>query len=100
MIPSDYWANFVNSDNAHEIGTPLTGELRHSPSTESLLKNSTSRGFFHTPLGSRFAKIFVFFIYFIFFCIKYKIIFLFLFSRSFLRKNKKYFITTPSKEIL
>ncbi|XP_051153061.1 rac GTPase-activating protein 1-like [Leptopilina boulardi] len=73
MIPSDYWANFVNSDNAHEIGTPLTGELRHTPSTESLLKNSTSRGFFHTPLGS---------------------------SRSFLRKNKKYFITTPSKEIL
>lgn len=72
-IPSDYWANFVNSDSSHETGTPQTGELRHTPSTESLFKHSTSRGFFHTPLNS---------------------------SRSFLRKNKKYFVTPTSKEIL
>lgn len=52
-IPSDYWANFVNPENLNNIGTPKTGELRHTPSTESLLKRTTSRGFFHTPLTSR-----------------------------------------------
>ncbi|XP_015122718.1 rac GTPase-activating protein 1 [Diachasma alloeum] len=67
-IPSDYWANFVNPENVNEVGTPKMGELRHTPSTESLLKRTTSRGFFNTPLGS---------------------------SRSFLRKNKKYFATPP-----
>lgn len=71
-IPSDYWANFVNPDNLNfDIGTPKTGELRHTPSTESLLKRTTSRGFFHTPLGS---------------------------SRTFLRKNKKYFATPPTQK--
>ncbi|KAK0076555.1 hypothetical protein PV325_005196 [Microctonus aethiopoides] len=69
-IPSDYWANFVNSEIINDIGTPKVGELRHTPSTESLLKRTTSRGFFNTPLGS---------------------------SRSFLRKNKKYFATPPQK---
>ncbi|XP_063974743.1 rac GTPase-activating protein 1-like [Diachasmimorpha longicaudata] len=67
-IPSDYWANFVNPEIINDVGTPKMGELRHTPSTESLLKRTTSRGFFNTPLGS---------------------------SRSFLRKNKKYFATPP-----
>ncbi|XP_034178181.1 rac GTPase activating protein tumbleweed [Osmia lignaria lignaria] len=69
-IPSDYWANFVNPENLNGIGTHRTGELRHTPSTESLLKRSTSRGFFNTPLAS---------------------------SRTFMRKNKKYFATPPSR---
>ncbi|XP_035734167.1 rac GTPase-activating protein 1-like [Vespa mandarinia] len=69
-IPSDYWANFVNPENLNDIGTPKTGELRHTPSTESLLKRTTSRGFFHTPLTS---------------------------SRTFMKKNKKYFATPPSR---
>lgn len=69
-IPSDYWANFVNPENLNNIGTPKTGELRHTPSTESLLKRTTSRGFFHTPLAS---------------------------SRTFMKKNKKYFATPPSR---
>lgn len=69
-IPSDYWANFVNSDCLSKVGTPKMATLRHTPSTESLLKRTASRGFFHTPLGS---------------------------SRTFLRKNKKYFATPPSK---
>ncbi|KAG7211007.1 hypothetical protein KM043_016375 [Ampulex compressa] len=69
-IPSDYWANFVNPENLNGIGTPKTGELRHTPSTESLLKRSASRGFFNTPLTS---------------------------SRTFMRKNKKYFATPPSR---
>ncbi|XP_011300872.1 rac GTPase-activating protein 1-like [Fopius arisanus] len=67
-IPSDYWANFVNPECGNDVGTPKMGELRHTPSTESLLKRTTSRGFFNTPLGA---------------------------SRSFLRKNKKYFATPP-----
>ncbi|XP_043269603.1 rac GTPase-activating protein 1-like [Venturia canescens] len=70
-IPSDYWANFVNPEGLNDMGTPKTGELRHTPSTESLLKRTTSRGFFNTPLGS---------------------------SRTFLRKNKKYFATPPSRD--
>ncbi|KAI4480205.1 PREDICTED: rac GTPase-activating protein 1-like [Polistes canadensis] len=69
-IPSDYWANFVNPENLNNIGTPKTGELRHTPSTESLLKRTASRGFFHTPLTS---------------------------SRTFIKKNKKYFATPPSR---
>ncbi|XP_012252065.2 rac GTPase-activating protein 1-like [Athalia rosae] len=69
-IPSDYWANFVNSEGLNGVGTPKTGELRHTPSTESLLKRTTSRGFFNTPISS---------------------------SRTFMRKNKKYFATPPSK---
>ncbi|XP_066583719.1 rac GTPase-activating protein 1 [Prorops nasuta] len=69
-IPSDYWANFVNPDNMNDIGTPKTGELKHTPSTESLLKRNTSRGILHTPLTT---------------------------SRTFLRRNKKYFATPPSK---
>lgn len=69
-IPSDYWANFVNPENIHNIGTHKTGELQHTPSQESLLKRSISRGFFNTPLAS---------------------------SRSFMRKNKKYFGTSPSR---
>ncbi|XP_043258750.1 rac GTPase-activating protein 1 [Colletes gigas] len=68
-IPSDYWANFVNPENLNSIGTHKT-ELRHTPSTESLLKRSTSRGFFNTPLAS---------------------------SRTFMRRNKKYFATPPSR---
>ncbi|XP_015522707.1 rac GTPase-activating protein 1 [Neodiprion pinetum] len=69
-IPSDYWANFVNSEGLNGVGTPKTGELRHTPSTESLLKRTASRGFFNTPISS---------------------------SRTFMRKNKKYFATPPSK---
>ncbi|XP_076167684.1 rac GTPase activating protein tumbleweed [Ptiloglossa arizonensis] len=69
-IPSDYWANFVNPENLNSIGTHKTIELRHTPSTESLLKRSTSRGFFNTPLAS---------------------------SRTFMRRNKKYFATPPSR---
>ncbi|XP_046740490.1 rac GTPase-activating protein 1-like [Diprion similis] len=69
-IPSDYWANFVNSEGLNAVGTPKTGELRHTPSTESLLKRTASRGFFNTPISS---------------------------SRTFMRKNKKYFATPPSK---
>ncbi|XP_078053130.1 rac GTPase activating protein tumbleweed [Augochlora pura] len=69
-IPSDYWANFVNPENLSNIVTHKTAELRHTPSTESLLKRSTSRGFFNTPLAS---------------------------GRSFIRRNKKYFATPPSK---
>ncbi|KOC65521.1 Rac GTPase-activating protein 1 [Habropoda laboriosa] len=69
-IPSDYWANFVNPESLHNIGSHKTGELRHTPSTESLLKRSTSRGFFNTPLAS---------------------------SRTFLRRNKRYFATPPSR---
>ncbi|XP_012282678.1 rac GTPase-activating protein 1 [Orussus abietinus] len=68
-IPSDYWANFVNPESLNGIGTPKAGELRHTPSTESLLKRTVSRGFFNTPLGS---------------------------SRPFMRK-KKYFATPPSQ---
>lgn len=71
-IPSDYWANFVNPENLNHIGTHKTGELQHTPSQESLLKRSVSRGFFNTPLSS---------------------------SRTFMRKNKKYFATPPSKGI-
>ncbi|CAK9812948.1 Rac GTPase-activating protein 1 [Anthophora plagiata] len=69
-IPSDYWANFVNPENLNNIGSHKTGELRHTPSTESLLKRSSSRGFFNTPLTS---------------------------SRTFMRRNKKYFATPPSR---
>ncbi|XP_034950890.1 rac GTPase-activating protein 1-like [Chelonus insularis] len=68
-IPSDYWANFVNPEGLNDFGTPRTTQLKNTPSTESLLKRTTSRGFFNTPLGS---------------------------SRSFLRKNKKYFATPPT----
>ncbi|XP_076640104.1 rac GTPase activating protein tumbleweed [Colletes latitarsis] len=68
-IPSDYWANFVNPENLNSIDIHKT-ELRHTPSTESLLKRSTSRGFFNTPLAS---------------------------SRTFMRRNKKYFATPPSR---
>lgn len=60
-IPSDYWANFVNPENIHNIGTHKTGELQHTPSQESLLKRSISRGFFNTPLASRFVFPFFFF---------------------------------------
>ncbi|CAD6220394.1 GSCOCG00005036001-RA-CDS [Cotesia congregata] len=67
-IPSDYWANFVNPDCINDIGTPQAGELKHTPSTESLLKRTATRGFFNTPLAS---------------------------SRTFLRKNRKYFATPP-----
>lgn len=56
-IPSDYWANFVNSEGLNGVGTPKTGELRHTPSTESLLKRTTSRGFFNTPISSRYKKL-------------------------------------------
>ncbi|XP_076643278.1 rac GTPase activating protein tumbleweed [Halictus rubicundus] len=69
-IPSDYWANFVNPENLNNVATHKTAELRHTPSTESLLKRSTSRGFFNTPLAS---------------------------SRTFMRRNKKYFATPPSR---
>ncbi|XP_033185778.1 rac GTPase activating protein tumbleweed [Bombus vancouverensis nearcticus] len=69
-IPSDYWANFVNPENLNNIGTHRTGELQHTPSQESLLKRSISRGFFNTPLTS---------------------------SRTFMRKNKKYFAASPSR---
>ncbi|XP_017880906.1 rac GTPase-activating protein 1-like [Ceratina calcarata] len=71
-IPSDYWANFVNPENLNHIGAHKTGELQHTPSQESLLKRSVSRGFFNTPLTS---------------------------SRTFMRKNKKYFATPPSRGI-
>ncbi|XP_008546525.1 rac GTPase-activating protein 1 [Microplitis demolitor] len=67
-IPSDYWANFVSPDCINDIGTPQMGELKHTPSTESLLKRTASRGFFNTPLAS---------------------------SRTFLKKNRKYFATPP-----
>ncbi|KMQ87610.1 rac gtpase-activating protein 1-like protein [Lasius niger] len=70
QIPSDYWATYVNPANTNDICTPKTGELKHTPSTESLLKRSTSRGFFNTPLSS---------------------------SRTFARRNKKYFATPPSR---
>ncbi|XP_071628475.1 rac GTPase-activating protein 1 [Temnothorax longispinosus] len=70
QIPSDYWATYVNPTNLNGINTPKTGELKHTPSVESLLKRSISRGFFNTPLSS---------------------------SRSFVRRNKKYFATPPSK---
>lgn len=70
QIPSDYWATYVNPTNSNGISTPKTGELKHTPSTESLLKRSISRGFFNTPLTS---------------------------SRSFVRRNKKYFATPPSR---
>ncbi|XP_015605276.1 rac GTPase-activating protein 1 [Cephus cinctus] len=69
-IPSDYWANFVNTENLHQIGTPKTSELRHTPSTESLLKRTASRGIFHTPISA---------------------------SRTFMKRNKKYFATPPTK---
>ncbi|XP_031836061.1 rac GTPase activating protein tumbleweed [Nomia melanderi] len=68
-IPSDYWANFVNPENLNNVTTHKTAELRHTPSTESLLKRSTSRGFFNTPLA----------------------------SRTFMKRNKKYFATPPSR---
>ncbi|KAK9298143.1 hypothetical protein QLX08_008455 [Tetragonisca angustula] len=68
-IPSDYWANFVNPENLNNIGIHKTRELQHTPSQESLLKRSISRGFFNTPLTS---------------------------SRTFMRKNKKYF-ASPSR---
>ncbi|XP_025988190.1 rac GTPase-activating protein 1 [Solenopsis invicta] len=70
QIPSDYWATYVNPTNLNGISTPRTGELKHTPSTESLLKRSISRGFFNTPLTS---------------------------SRTFGRRNKKYFATPPSR---
>lgn len=70
QIPSDYWATYVNPTNSNDIYTPKTGELKHTPSTESLLKRSISRGFFNTPLSS---------------------------SRTFARRNKKYFATPPSR---
>ncbi|XP_011697222.1 PREDICTED: rac GTPase-activating protein 1-like isoform X1 [Wasmannia auropunctata] len=71
QIPSDYWATYVNpsNENSNGISTPKTGELKHTPSTESLLKRSISRGFFNTPITS---------------------------SRTF-RRNKKYFATPPSR---
>ncbi|KAF7994421.1 hypothetical protein HCN44_003893 [Aphidius gifuensis] len=65
-IPSDYWANFVNRDNKFSTDTPKSGRLKHTPSTDSLLKKS--RGFFNTPLGSH--------------------------SRG-LKRHKKYFDTPP-----
>lgn len=52
QIPSDYWATYVNPTNSNNACTPKGGDLRHTPSTESLLKRSTSR-FFNTPLTSR-----------------------------------------------
>ncbi|KAL0109399.1 hypothetical protein PUN28_014460 [Cardiocondyla obscurior] len=70
QIPSDYWATYVNPTHSNGISTPKTGELKHTPSTESLFKRSISRGFFNTPLTS---------------------------SRSLARKNKKYFATPPSR---
>ncbi|XP_001605567.1 rac GTPase-activating protein 1 [Nasonia vitripennis] len=76
-IPSDYWANFVNPEQLNDIGTPKTSrlDLRHTPSTESLpaLKRTatTTKGFFQTPISS---------------------------SKSFMKKNKKYFATPPSKQ--
>ncbi|XP_014475260.1 PREDICTED: rac GTPase-activating protein 1-like [Dinoponera quadriceps] len=70
QIPSDYWDNYVNPANTNDICTPKTGELRHTPSTESLLKRTTSRSFFNTPLAA---------------------------SRTFARRNKKYFATPPSR---
>nr|XP_012222650.1 PREDICTED: LOW QUALITY PROTEIN: rac GTPase-activating protein 1-like [Linepithema humile] len=69
QIPSDYWATYVNPTNSNDACTPKVGELRHTPSTESLLKRSTSR-FFNTPLTS---------------------------SRTFAKRNKKYFATPPSR---
>ncbi|KAH0548085.1 hypothetical protein KQX54_000358, partial [Cotesia glomerata] len=51
-IPSDYYANFVNPDCMNNIGTPQSGELKHTPSTESLLKRTATKGFFNTPLAS------------------------------------------------
>ncbi|XP_050458948.1 rac GTPase-activating protein 1-like isoform X1 [Cataglyphis hispanica] len=70
QIPSDYWAHYVNPANSNDICTPKMGELKHTPSTESLFKRSISRGFFNTPLSS---------------------------SRTFARRNKKYFATPPSR---
>lgn len=52
QIPSDYWVNYVNPTNTNTC-TPRTGELKHTPSQESLLKRSISRGFFTTPLSGR-----------------------------------------------
>ncbi|KAG5322574.1 RGAP1 protein, partial [Pseudoatta argentina] len=69
QIPSDYWATYVNPTNSNYTSTPKPGELKHTPSTESLLKRSISRGFF-TPVAS---------------------------SRTFMRRNKKYFATPPSR---
>ncbi|XP_076383998.1 rac GTPase-activating protein 1 [Megalopta genalis] len=57
-IPSDYWANFVNPENLSNIVTHKT------PPKEFLLKRSTSRCFFNTPLTS---------------------------GRTLMRKNRKYF---------
>ncbi|EZA51336.1 hypothetical protein DMN91_002072 [Ooceraea biroi] len=70
QLPSDYWATYVNPASSSDVCTPKTGELKHTPSTESLLKRSISRGFFNTPLTS---------------------------SHAFARKNKKYFATPPSR---
>ncbi|EFN88757.1 Rac GTPase-activating protein 1 [Harpegnathos saltator] len=70
QVPSDYWDNYVNPTNTNDTCTPKTGELRHTPSTESLLKRTTSRSFFNTPLTA---------------------------SRTFARRNKKYFATPPSR---
>ncbi|KAL6264775.1 hypothetical protein P5V15_004873 [Pogonomyrmex californicus] len=69
QISSDYWATYVNRTNSNDICTPKE-ELKHTPSTESLLKRSISRGFFNTPLAS---------------------------SRTFTRRNKKFFATPPSR---
>ncbi|XP_011874117.1 PREDICTED: rac GTPase-activating protein 1-like [Vollenhovia emeryi] len=70
QIPSDYWATYVNPTNLNGIGTPKTGELKHTPSTESLFKRTFSRGLLNTPVTS---------------------------SRSFARRNRKYFATPPYK---
>ncbi|XP_018300582.1 rac GTPase-activating protein 1 [Mycetomoellerius zeteki] len=70
QIPSDYWATYVNPTNSNCISTPRSGELKHTPSTESLFKRSISRGFFNTPVTS---------------------------SRTLMRRNKKYFATPPSR---
>nr|XP_033323373.1 rac GTPase-activating protein 1-like [Megalopta genalis] len=70
-IPSDYWANFVNPENLSNLVTHKTAELRYTPPKEFLLKRSTSRCFFNTPLTS---------------------------GRTLMRKNrKKYFATPPSR---
>ncbi|KOX70636.1 Rac GTPase-activating protein 1 [Melipona quadrifasciata] len=61
-IPSDYWANFVNPENLNNIGIHKTRELQHTPSQESLLKRSISRGFFNTPLTSRFVSYSIFYL--------------------------------------
>lgn len=46
LIPSDYWSKFINIERTHE-----QSKLQQTPSTDSLLRPGTYKGYF-TPLSS------------------------------------------------